>query len=133
MTGPKEVSAPKWARVAAAAVAVFYLATSAGAFVDPELFFREIGPFPPYNKHFLRDLGAFGIGVGLAALVAAARRAGDAAVMAAVAATSVLHLLSHAIDVGDSGHAARDLPLLAVVLAASATAAFGMRSRHPRE
>lgn len=119
---------PGWARGAAAGVAAFYLTTSAWAMAAPSLFFRQVAPFPPENPHFLRDLGAFGIGVGMAALAAAVRRHVDAVLMSAVTTASALHLLSHLADLGDGGNPALDLPVLAVVTAASAAAATAMRT-----
>ena len=44
------------------------------AFVAPMSFFEVLAPFEPYNRHFLHDAGVLQIGVGVAMLLAAARR-----------------------------------------------------------
>jgi hypothetical protein len=86
-----------------AALALLNLGPAIWIAVAPHSFFHQIGPFGPYNGHFLGDAAAFEGGIGLA-LAAALRwpslRAG--ALATALGATG-LHALNHWIDV-DHAH-----------------------------
>jgi hypothetical protein len=82
-----------------ALLALIDLATGAWILVAPHSFFHQIGPFGPYNGHYLGDAAALqgGIGLGLAASLRwPALRAGALAV--ALASTG-LHAINHWIDV----------------------------------
>ena len=72
--------------------------TGAWAFIAPESFYDVIATFPPYNEHFLHDIGAFLLGIG-AALFAALRWPDARFVVlfgGSVAAT--VHVISHVVD-----------------------------------
>jgi uncharacterized membrane protein len=45
---------------------LFFLVVGAWAFVHPPSFSDVVPPFPPLNVHYLRDAGAFQIGLGAA-------------------------------------------------------------------
>ena len=60
------------ARAVAALLGLTYLVLGIWAFAAPDSFYDSIAPFPPGNAHFLRDAGAFQIGIGLVALACAA-------------------------------------------------------------
>ena len=87
--------------------------------VAPHSFFDHVGPFGPYNAHYLGDGAAFQAGIG-AALVAAARyeqlRAGTLAVSLAAFG---FHTVNHWIDVnhanGGSNAGVTDAILLTLV------------------
>jgi hypothetical protein len=118
------------ARVVAVVAALFYLTFGLWSLLFPASFAGTVATYPPYNEHYLHDLGAFQIGLGVAAL--AALRWSDAlgAALSGVGAASVLHVVSHVFD-GDLGGRASDpytLSLLAafVVLGLAAT---GRRNR----
>ena len=69
------------------------------AFVAPGTFFEVVGPYPPQNAHFVKDLGSWQVGLGLIALLAARRQAWQAPVLAVLALQYALHTVSHVIDV----------------------------------
>ena len=120
------------ARAAAAVVGVFYLVLGGWALLAPGSFYDSIATFPPDNAHFLRDVGAFQVGLGLVALACASAPTGKRWVMAAVAAATALHVLSHVLDVEEGGSPARDiasLTLLALLAAAAATGMSGTERR----
>ena len=48
----------------AALGAVFFLGIGLWAFSDASSFFDELADFPPYNAHFIHDVGAFHGGLG---------------------------------------------------------------------
>lgn len=89
---------------------------------DPSSFYERIADYPPYNRHFLHDLGAFQIGLAAALLLALTRQSARAVALWAVSAAAVLHAFSHFIDrdLGGDGLATIGLALFAAVLVATA-------------
>jgi peptidoglycan/LPS O-acetylase OafA/YrhL len=85
-------------RAIAILAAAFYGIFGAWALLAPRSFFDTVAAFPPYNEHFLHDLGAFQLGLGAAVLGALAIRRSLVAVLAGVAVASVLHAAAHAVD-----------------------------------
>ena len=85
-------------RVLVGICAAFLIASGLFALLAPEAFFQLVAIYPPYNQHFIHDIGAFmlGLGAGLAlALVVS-----DALLVALGAATvgAVAHFASHLAD-----------------------------------
>jgi hypothetical protein len=66
--------------------------------VAPAWFYDTIGTFPPYNRHFLGDLGSFLLPLGAGLLVAARDPARHALLIGVVALGSLLHSLNHTYD-----------------------------------
>src|SRR3954469_6289641 len=94
-----------FARIVAAVAAVFYLGTGVWAFAAPRSFADTVATFPPYNEHLTHDIGAFLVGLGVAALAGLLISDALAAVLAGVAAASLMHGVSHIIDHGLGGRA----------------------------
>jgi hypothetical protein len=92
-------------KVVAALAGLFYLTFGVWAFAAPESFFENIASYPPYNEHLIHDLGAFQIGIGVAALAGLLLSDALAAVLAGVAAGSLMHGISHIVDHGLGGRA----------------------------
>jgi len=83
-------------------VAVFGLLTLAlgiWALVDTTSFFDNIADWPPYNRHFIHDIGAFQVALG-ATLLFALIWQGDAvlAALGGAAIGATLHWIVHLID-----------------------------------
>jgi len=79
--------------------ALIYLVPAVWIVVAPHGFFHTIGPFGPYNAHYLGDAAALTGGIGLAlaaAVVWPSLRAG--ALLVALLATG-LHAINHWIDI----------------------------------
>jgi uncharacterized protein YneF (UPF0154 family) len=93
-------------RIATGLGAIVFLVFGAWAFIAPSSFYDQFATWPPFNEHFIRDIGAFqlGIGVGLATLLVAIW--GRLAALAGAAAGAVLHAISHVIDLGEGGRSA---------------------------
>jgi hypothetical protein len=85
-------------RAVAILAAAFYASFGAWALLAPRSFFDTVAAFPPYNEHFLHDLGAFQLGLGAAVLGALAIRRSLVAGLVGVAVASVLHAATHAVD-----------------------------------
>lgn len=64
----------------------------------PAWFFTNIGTFGAMNRHYMGDLGAFLLPLGIALLPAARNPAGHRPLLALAAAGSLLHSLNHAYD-----------------------------------
>lgn len=113
----------RYARAVAAVAGAFFLLLGAWAFFDPPSFGERIATFPPLNVHFLRDAGAFQIGLATALLLGLARRDGLLVALGGAAAAATCHAIGHVIDVDRGGEPVRDLVtlwLLAVALLVAA-------------
>ena len=71
-------------------------------FLAPRGFYDQVGTFPPFNAHYLRDLATWYAAFGIALLLAARRPAWQAPLLALVVLQYGLHVLNHVIDVGDT-------------------------------
>jgi hypothetical protein len=105
--------------IVVAAFGIFTVSLGVWALVAPVNFFDNIGHFPPYNRHFLHDVGAFQIAIGAALLFALAWR-DDAilAVLGGAAAGATAHEIAHIIDYDEGGRDSDPftLGLIAVIL-----------------
>jgi hypothetical protein len=111
----------RWTRVVAIAAGIFFVGGGLWALAAPESFFDVLGPFPPYNQHFVQDVGAFQIGLGAVLLIAAFASHADvlAVALLGVGVGSVAHVVSHVLGIDLGGRPALDIPALtalAVVL-----------------
>ena len=70
--------------------------------ITPGFFFDEIGPYGARNDHYMGDLGTWYIALGVAALVAVRRPRWRVPVLALALVQNTLHVLNHAIDVGEA-------------------------------
>ncbi|MCI0396702.1 MAG: hypothetical protein L0332_12910 [Chloroflexi bacterium] len=87
-----------WTQVAVFVAGLFYLAVGLALLFFPQWFFATIGTFPPYNRHYMGDLGAFVLPLGVGLLLAAPRPAAHRGLVGLVAVASLLHALNHAYD-----------------------------------
>lgn len=120
------------AQTAALLVGVYYVVFGLWALVLPGPFYNTVASFNPFNVHFLHDAGAFQIGLGLALVLVVAMQDGLAAVALAVGTASILHAVSHVVDLSLGGHPITDIPALlviALVLGFVAAARLGARHR----
>jgi hypothetical protein len=94
------------ATAVAALAGVFYTATGLALLLAPVWFFQHIGGYPPYNRHYEGDLGAFLLPLGLALLFAARSPQRHATVVRIAALGSALHAVNHVYDAIQRGTAA---------------------------
>ena len=96
-----------YVKAVVAAAAIFHVGSGAWAFIAPRSFYDAIATFPPYNVHFLHDIGAFLLGIGVA--LAGALLWPDALFVALLggAVAASFHWVSHVLD-RDHGGSASD-------------------------
>ena len=92
------------------------IAAGMWAVLDPRGFYDGVATWPPYNVHFLHDIGAFQIGLGAALLLGLTRRRALFVVLAAVALGQSVHAVVHVLD-RDLGGKPSD-PIVMVLFAA---------------
>ena len=68
----------------------------------PGTFFEEIGPYPPQNDHYIRDVSTFYFALGAAALVAWRRPAWRVPVIGFALIQYSLHAVNHLVDIGEA-------------------------------
>jgi hypothetical protein len=78
------------------------LVIGAWLLIDPESFVDAIAPFGPADHHFLRDLGTFQAGIGIALLAAAGRPSWRVPILFAALAQSALHTVNHLFDIANT-------------------------------
>ncbi len=82
----------------AALVGTAFLGLGVWAFVSPESFAAVAANFPPYNEHYLHDVGAFQIGLGSGLFAATVVADGLLVGLIAATAAAAVHTVSHVID-----------------------------------
>ena len=109
----------------------FFLLIGAWALIDPASFYAQVATFPPYNRHFLHDVGAFNLGIGAALALGLTGLPGRRVALWAAAFAAVLHAGSHFADRNLGGHASD--PLVLSLIAAPLVAAAILVTRQPIE
>lgn len=115
----------RFGRIVTGLVGAVFLVAGLWAFFAPEPFFEAAATFEPYNAHFVRDIGAFQIGLGAVLLLALVVSDALLVALAGVGAGAVFHVVGHAVDHDLGGEPTVDIPmfgLVAVLLAAAAIA-----------
>ena len=112
---------------------VAFVALGAWAMIAPRAFFDAVALFEPYNRHFLQDIGAFQVGLGVVLLLAAVpgRSDGLAVALVGVGVGEALHTVSHIVGRDLGGTPETDIPFFAA-LAVLLLAAGGFRWRQER-
>jgi hypothetical protein len=74
------------------------IAAALALLVVPEWFYTRYAEFPPFNRHYAGDAGAFLLGIGLALVLAARNPRRYVALLLIGVAVSWLHALNHLYD-----------------------------------
>jgi len=116
-------STGRFVRIVVVLNGLFYAAIGVLLLAAPEWFFANIGNFPPFNRHYLGDLGTFQVALGAMLLGALRRPAWSAALLGVAAAGGTLHALNHAYDAWH-GAGGWDQTLFLAIFAAVTLAGF---------
>jgi hypothetical protein len=120
--------------------AAYHLALAVFMVLAPHAFYTAIGPFGPFNGHYVRDVATYNAAIAVALAVSLARASWRVPVLALVTVQFALHSINHLFD-ADTAHplwtgwfdfatlAASTLLLVWLVRAAAA----GERSLPPKE
>jgi hypothetical protein len=116
-SGRPAAKGAQFPRIVALVVGVLFAASGVWAMVDPSGFFETTATFPPYNQHFIQDIGAFLGGLGAVLLLAATLPALDALAVAllGVGIGAALHTVSHVVGRDLGGTPSVDIPSQGVV------------------
>jgi hypothetical protein len=77
---------------------MFYTLTGLALLFIPTWFFTYIGDFPPFNRHYMGDAGAFVLPLGIGLLLAIREPAANKTIILLTAVGSLVHALNHAYD-----------------------------------
>ena len=102
-------------RAIAIVVGAGFIALGVWAMADPRSFFAALATFEPYNQHFLQDLGAFQVGLGMVLFLAGVpvRADGLTVALVGVGVGAALHTMSHVVGRDLGGTPERDIPAFA--------------------
>lgn len=127
---PERASSAPWVRAVAWTAALFYLTSGVWAMVSPGSFHRLVASFDPLNVHYLRDAGAFSLGLAVALITSlTVTRHALPTVLFAVGIGSIAHTLSHVVDASAGGRPTFDIPSLALLGIVLLAAAWSTRHR----
>jgi hypothetical protein len=85
-----------------AIVGVSQILTGLVAFLLPGTFYDVVAGYPPYNEHFLMDVGSWQIALGALAVYGARRPDWRVGLLGLLALQYVLHLIPHLIHFDDA-------------------------------
>ncbi|MDQ3609099.1 MAG: hypothetical protein M3459_09390 [Actinomycetota bacterium] len=98
----------------------------------PATFYELLGPFAPYNVHYVRDAATWELALAAGAFAAAARPAWRVPVLAVAFVHAVLHALNHLLDVGQADPAwVGVFNLVSLLALAAALAWLTVRAHRP--
>jgi hypothetical protein len=123
----------RYVKAVVALAAIVQVGSGAWAFFAPQSFYDAIATFPPYNVHFLHDIGAFLLGIGVALAGALLLRDALFVVLLGGAVAASFHWVSHVLD-RDHGGSASDLWTLgglALLLVAGVVLRWPVRNGTP--
>lgn len=78
--------------------AISFLGPGIWIFAATKHFAETLAPWAPYSAHFLRDAGAFQLGIGVTVLAVLLWRDAVGVVLSGFAAGTLMHALSHGMD-----------------------------------
>jgi hypothetical protein len=93
----------KGIRIVALIAGISFVVLGLVALVSPRWFFENLGNYPPFNEHFIHDIGSFDLGIGAGLLAALRVASGLSAALVAAAVGSSAHAVAHIMDRGQGG------------------------------
>ena len=113
-------------RTVAVVAGLVFVGFGLWAFFDPRSFYEQLAEFPPYNRHFIHDIGAFQIAMGSVLLLATVWADSIAAALGGTAVGAIFHAVAHVQD-RDLGGKSSDPWVFGVLAAVLAIAAVARR------
>jgi hypothetical protein len=104
-------------RTAVGAAALFFVASGAWALLAPSSFYEQVAQWPPYNQHFVHDLGVFQLGIGVSLIGAVTKLGAMRALLGGAATAAVVHVVTHVVDYDEGGRSSDPYVLGVVALA----------------
>lgn len=123
-------------QVLIAVVGIFDAAAGSALLFAPQWFYDTLATFPPFNRHYAGDVGAFLLPIGLGILVAARDPIRYRAILVLGLAASWMHAANHALDglqhAGEGSASLLDAAnIVGMALTLSAGVALTWQSRRP--
>ncbi len=118
----------RFARIAAATGGAFFIGFGVWGVVDPRSFYDNAAVWPPFNVHFVHDIGAFQIGLGAALLLSLIQRDSLFVVLAGVGIGQGVHAAMHVVDRDLGGRATDPLVMTVIAVVLSVGAFLRLRS-----
>lgn len=87
-----------WIRLLILVAGLNYVLSGLALLLAPTWFFENIGTFGTFNRHYLGDLGAFLLPMGIGLLVAVRQTRQHYLLIAVVAAGNIIHASNHIYD-----------------------------------
>jgi hypothetical protein len=81
-----------------ATMGISFTLTGLALLFAPQFFFDNIGTFPPFNRHYMGDLGTYSLPLGLALLWAARNPIQHRLLILAAVGINLMHAGNHAYD-----------------------------------
>jgi hypothetical protein len=85
-------------RVCVAVLGFISIGAGLWAMLGPHSFYDQVATFPPYNRHFIHDIGAFQIGLGSCLIAALALADALLVVLIGNALGALAHFVGHVAD-----------------------------------
>jgi hypothetical protein len=95
----------------------FFVLVGLWAFFSPKSFYDQLAVFPPYNKHFLHDVGSFQIGLGTVLVLALLNWNSLATAFGGTALGSAFHTVAHFMDRDLGGKDSTNFGLVVLTIA----------------
>jgi predicted anti-sigma-YlaC factor YlaD len=92
------MNTPAFTRFAVIFNGVLMVLTALLLLFAPEFFYNAVADYAPFNRHFLGDIGAFSMALGVGLLLAARDPYKHPLIIGAAALGNLLHVLNHAYD-----------------------------------
>ena len=77
---------------------IFYVLVGLSLLLIPTWFFYTIGNFPPFNRHYMGDLGSFSLPIGAGLIIAFRNPIRHFGILNVVIAANLLHAINHIYD-----------------------------------
>lgn len=128
MNGHDDLVTDRYVSLVIQVAAALVLVTGGWALADPASF-ADFAEFPP-SEHFVHDVGAFQLAIGLTLLLALIWRDPVAVVLAGFVAGNTVHAVNHAIDLDIGGIESVPWLLAALSIATGIALALRLRQLH---